>query len=198
MLTPPLYNERSLLLQLAAGQEKAFDALYQHYHGLVHSFIQKFVKSPNFAEDLAQEVFIKIWNHHKEMAAVDSFRAFLLTTTRNHTLDFLKRAARLEAAQAEILRHAQIARSNTSETLVLQEYLDQLRIVYERLPEQTQRVFALVKGEGKSYEEVAAILGISRTTVKKHIVRSNKAFKGTIENELGMSLSLLLLLFFRQ
>lgn len=197
MHAPPLYNEKSLLLQLAEGKEKAFNVLYNHYHGFVRSLIQKFVKSPNFAEDLAQEVFIKIWNRHKDMAEVDSFRAFLLTTTRNHTLDFLKKAARLDAAQAEIARHVQLVRYNTSEDIVLQEYLKQLRQIYQSLPEQTQRIFALVKGEGKTYEEVAALLGISRVTVKKHIVRSNKAFKSAMENELGISLSLLLFIFFR-
>lgn len=197
MLTTPLYNEKSLLTELAAGQEEAFTSLYNHYHSLVKAAIQRFVKSPDLAEDLSQEIFMKIWNHHTSMAEVDSFSAYLLTITRNHTLDFLRKAATINEGKAEIIRHARAARSNTTEDIVLNDYITELRKVYESLPAQTQEIFKMVKGEGKSYNEVAELLGISRNAVNKHVVRSNKAFKDAMENDLGISLSLLLFLFFR-
>lgn len=77
------------------------------------------------------------------------------------------------------------------------DYMAELRKVYESLPAQTQEIFKLVKGEGKSYAEVAELLGISRNAVNKHVVRSNKAFKDAMENDLGISLSLLLFIFFK-
>lgn len=197
MPVTPLYNERNLLLQLAAGQEQAFTDLYNHYNLLVTNAIQRFVKSPLLAEDLSQEIFMKIWSHHAQMAAVDSFQAYLLTVTRNHTLDFLKRAVRISEGKAEMLHHARLLRSTTSEDIVLQDYINELRKIYDALPPQTQEVFKLVRGEGKSYDEVAAILGISRNAVKKHIVRSNKSFRHSFENDLGISLTLALFIFFR-
>lgn len=196
--TPPLYNEKRVLLRLAAGEKEAFTSLYNHYHGMVNSFIRKYVKSPELAEDLAQETFMKIWDHHAQMFTIDSFKYYLLTIARNHTIDSLKRAARLDEAKAEIIRHAQVMRNTTTEELVLQEYIEQLRKVYESLPAKTQEVFKLVREQGMSYDEVAALLGITRDAVKKHIVRSNKSFKSTMKDDLGISLPLLLFLFLRQ
>lgn len=121
MLVTPLYNEKNLLSQLADGKEQAFTTLYKHYHQLVSGLVQSFVKSPDLAEDLSQEIFMKIWNHHTSMGELNSFSAYLLTITRNHTLDFLRKAARINEGKAEILRHAQIARSTTTEEIALHD-----------------------------------------------------------------------------
>jgi len=192
------YNEQALLQKLAAGDERAFTQLYNHYYTQVKLAIQRFVKSPNLTEDLAQEVFIKIWDHHTKLSGVNSFQAYLLTITRNHTLNFLKRAARITEGKTEIIRHARQLYSNTSDDAILKEYLSELNKVYESLPAQTREVFRLVRGEEKSYEEVAALLGISRNTVKKHMVHSNRSFRQSLENDLGISLTVALFILFQK
>ena len=197
MLASPFYNEKKVLAQLAAGDDNAFVIVYERYHKVVNNFIRRYVKSPEAAEDLAQEVFMKIWKRHEQLVEINSFKSYLLRVTRNHTIDFLRRAAKLDIAKAEIIYHAREMRSVTNEVIVLNEYVEQLRKVYESLSPKTQEVFKLVKGEGRSYEEVAALLGLSRNAVKMHIMKGNKAFKNFLKDDIDFTLPLLLFLFFR-
>ena len=171
--------------------------MYLHYSNMVCRFVQKFVKSPELAEDLAQEVFAKIWDSHANVSPEHSFAAYLFTLTRNHTIDFIRKAVGIKEALAEMYRYTPITVQDAAAPLELQQYLDQIKVIYESLPQQTQQVFKMVRSEDKSYDEVAALLGITRNAVKKHMVRANKAFKQSIENDLGISLSALLAIFFQ-
>lgn len=194
MIIQPLHNEKLLLQQLSVGKQEAFTCLYKHYYPQVCHVVIKFVKHKELADDLSQEVFMKIWDHHLQLAHVQSFQAYLVTTTRNHCIDVLKRASRMDEVKAEMIRYATELNNQTSDEIITHEYLKQLSAVYESLPAQTKEVFKLIKGEGKSYDEVAMLLGVSRSAVNKHLVRSNKAFQNAVKNELGISLALLLFL----
>jgi len=183
-----------LLQRLCDGDERAFTQLYNTYIAELTGFIVKFVKLPQIAEDISQEVFIKIWQNHAQLQGVDSFKAYLFVAARNHTLNILKRIAKEDSAKAEIIRHFQSIRVNNKEDdLISGEYLAYLRNVLNSLPMQTQQVFQLCRTEQKGYEEVAALLGISRNTVKKHMVRSMKTFRHALENGLGIPLPLIII-----
>lgn len=188
------HRDKVLLQRLSDGDERAFTQLYNDYKDELTQFIARFVKLPQIAEDISQEVFIKIWQNHTRLREVDSFKAYLFTAARNHTLNILKRIAKEDSAKAEIIRHIQGVRINNKEDdLISGEYQAYLRKVLSSLPLQTQQVFQLCRTEQKGYEEVAALLGISRNTVKKHMVRSMKTFRQALENGLGIPLPLIII-----
>ncbi len=95
----------------------------------------------------------------------------------------------------EIARHYSLNQTPADGKLLSQDYLNYIRQVLSSLPPQTREVFRLCREQNQSYDEVAGILGISRNAVKKHIVRSNKVFKRSIQDELDISVMFLLLLF---
>lgn len=188
------HRDKILLQRLSDGDERAFTQLYNAYKNELTQFIVRFVKIPQIAEDISQEVFIKIWQNHTRLQEVDSFKAYLFITARNHTLNILKRIAKEDSAKAEVIRHIQSIRvNNKMDDLISSEYQVYLRNVLDSLPLQTQQVFQLCRTEQKGYEEVAALLGISRNTVKKHMVRSMKAFRHALENGLGIPLPLIII-----
>lgn len=190
------HKDTVLLQRLADGDARAFTQLYNAYNDELIQFIVKFVKLPQIAEDISQEVFIKIWQNHSQLQEVDSFKAWLFVTARNHTLNILKRIAREDSAKAEIIRHIQGTRINNKEDdLISNEYQVYLRNILNSLPIQTQQIFHLCRTEQKGYDEVAALLGISRNTVKKHMVRSMKAFRNALESGLGISLPMVVIHF---
>jgi RNA polymerase sigma-70 factor (family 1) len=191
----PLHNEKTLLKQMAEGDEISFGHIYKAYHNFLYRFILKFVKSPDLAEDLTQEIFIRIWELRKEMKKVDSFQAYLFITARNHTLNFLKKVSKENIAKAEIMRHYKPVQRMADDELLSAEYRQFIQNVLDSLPAQTREVFRLSREQYKSYDEVAALLGISRHAVKKHMVRSHKKFKDLLGDETDISLSLALLLF---
>ena len=192
-----LLQEAELLPLLVKGDESAFLTVYKEYSSGIFSFILKYVNSTPLAEDLVQEVFLKIWESRKNLKHVRSLKAYLFITARNHTLNSLKKASRSEAALGEIVNSYIALRNNTEDCLLEKEYKVFLDKVLAALPERSRRIFRLCREQGKSYEEVAAIMGISRNAVKNHMVFSMKVLRSSTERELGVSLSLLLCLLYK-
>jgi len=197
MYTAPLYNESELQRRLAEGDTAAFEDLYRHYGESVQLFLLRYVKVAELAEDLSQEVFSKIWENRQAMAQVNSFRAYLFTTARNHTLNFLNRATKINAATGIMIQHMPLPVSLPDDELITREYKQWLNDILNEMNPHMRQVFQLIRQEYKSYDEVADLLGISRNTVKKHMVRSLKIIKSKLDDELGISLSVFLLITLR-
>jgi RNA polymerase sigma-70 factor (family 1) len=192
------YDEKALLARLAVGHADAFASLFNQYQEPVTQFIIRFVKLPQLAEDLSQEVFLKIWQQREKLADLQSFRAFLFIVARNHTLNSLETASHSQAAIGAITRQALNLRvdSSTDDQVLSREYLDFLRRVIDDLPPRSREVFRLCREQQLSYNEVAAQLGISRNSVKNHMVHSMKILKAAVERDLGIPLSLFLIILY--
>lgn len=189
--------DHKLLEHLSKGSNEAFTLLYDKYSDMLRRFVIKFIKSPDLADDITQEVFMQLWENRTTITDIRSFRPWLFTLAKNRTFNVLKRAAIDDAAKAEILRHYQVNQSTMERELLTKEYLAFIQKVLNTLPPQSAKVFQLCREENKSYEEVAALLGISRNAVKKHMVRSMKVLKGAVEKDLGISLTVLLTLIYQ-
>lgn len=187
-------TDDALLQSLRRGSEEAFIALYTSYSSLLSRYIAKFVKSSALADDLSQEVFLKVWECRSQLADVRALRPWLFTLARNRTLNFLKRAATDDAAKAEILRNYTRSHQSVEDALLTADYLQYIRGILAGLPPRTREVFRLCREQEKTYEEAAAELGISRNAVKKHMIRSMKVLRGSVEKDLGISLGVLMVL----
>jgi RNA polymerase sigma-70 factor (family 1) len=187
-----LRTDAELLEQLIAGNYGAFTNIYNRYSVAVQRFVIKILKSAELAEDITQEVFILIWTNRSKLTQVKSFKAYLFVTARNRALDSLKAAFRSEVAMSEIIHNFVAQRNITDEDLLDKEYRIFLDDVLATLPERTRHIFSLCREQGKSYEEVADVLGISRNAVKNHMVLSMKIISSSVKKDLGISLALLL------
>lgn len=182
---------------IRSGGEKAFESLYRLYYPVIYHFVLGYVHAVPLAEDITQEVFMKIWRNRERLADVRSLKSYLYTTARNHTINSLKAAFRSKAGTIEILTPFLIQRNNTEDELVQKEYRQFLRNILDTLPTRTREVFILCREEGKSYEEAASTLGVSKNAIKNHMVFSMKVFKLALKKHLGISLSLFLSLLLR-
>lgn len=187
-----LYDEEIILTEVSTGSEDAFERLYNHYVHALKEFVIKFVKSSELAEDLTQEIFIKIWENRDQLVKVRSFRAYLTVIARNHVLNFLKSAPRNELVLKEIVGSYTVPQAENE--IISKEYRQWLQKVLDSMSPQMRSVFILCREQNKSYDEVADILQISRNTVKKHMVRSMKVIKSRLGQDLDMSLCLFLLI----
>jgi RNA polymerase sigma-70 factor (family 1) len=188
------FSDEELLSELISDSAVAFTELYGRYNRNIYQFIFKYVHSAVMADDLTQEVFIKIWNSRKHLDHVQSFKGYLLITARNHTLNSLKAALRTETAMGEVVRNFVAHRKATDEDLLDTDYAAFLQGELAKLPERSRTIFRLCRQEGRTYEEVAQELGISKSAVKNHMTFSMKVLKNSVERELGVSLSLSLVL----
>ncbi|CAM4143997.1 RNA polymerase sigma-70 factor, ECF subfamily [Pedobacter westerhofensis] len=181
-------SEKALLQQIITGDEGGFVGIYEIYNRTIYNFIIRYVNSVPMAEDLTQEVFMKIWENRANLAEVKSFKAYLFTTARNHTLNNLKVAFRSEAAIGEVIAGFVKLRNATEDQILYKDYALFLRKTLDELPPRTREIFKLCREEEKTYDEVAKSLNISRNAVKNHMVRSMKVLGSSIKKEFGISL----------
>jgi RNA polymerase sigma factor (sigma-70 family) len=152
----------------------------------------RFLKSPDLTEYLTQEIFIKFWDKRSDLPQLESVKAYLFTMGRNYAFNFLKRAALDQTAKAEILKHYPAAGNSLENAIHSRDYKVYLDLLLSQLTPQSREIFRLCRQEGRTYEETAEILGISRNTVKKHMMRSMRILGDAVERDLGISLDLLL------
>lgn len=188
-------NEQKLTIKIAKQDEKTFLSLFDTYYDKLYLFIQRYVHSAEMAEDLTQEVFIKVWERWDNMADIQSFKAYLYTTAKNHTLNALKKAAQSQATMGEIVHHYYSSSNHTEDEILSKEYLHYLETAIANLPPRSREIFKLCREQKKTYEEVATLMGISKNAVKNHMVLSMKQLRRRLEVDLGIPLSILLGIF---
>jgi len=176
-----LDTEVKLLKKMSEDDENSFEIIYNRHHILIYRYVLNFVKSPEIAEDLTQEVFIRIWELRKDLVNIKSLRAYLIAIGRNHAINFLKKASNENNKKAEILLFYQNSNNSSDYKLLSSEYKEFIQNVLNSLPVQTRQVFKLCREQDKSYDEISNLLNISSNTVKKHIVRTHKLFKKKLD-----------------
>ncbi|NSL90680.1 RNA polymerase sigma factor [Chitinophaga solisilvae] len=164
-------SEEEVLLRMIAGDESAFSSIYRHYHPSLYIYLLRFCKVPSLAEDLVHDVFLKVWEIRERINPELSFSGYLYRIARNHVLKTINRIATDEQLREQLFR--QLAVPEQPEQIVYErEYNRLFQEALSRLTTQRLNVFRLCRQEGKSYDEAAALLGISRNAVKKHMVLS--------------------------
>jgi RNA polymerase sigma-70 factor (ECF subfamily) len=178
-----LHNEVELLNRLQTGNEEAFSQLFNHYRPVVYNVAYKFLKSPVLAEEIVQDVFLKIWLKRNEMCAIKNFNAYLFIMARNFIFDRIKKMSyELEAKSA--LKTETFFIDDT-EYLVRQHECQQLlKEAVDLLPQQQQLVYTLAKVEGLSHEAIAEKMQISKLTVKKHMAMALQAIRNYLDTRL--------------
>lgn len=169
--------EFKLLKRLQSGDQLAFEALYHSYSKEIYRKLLKMVKDVILAEELTQDVFVKIWNKREVITTDQRFRYYLLTVANNIVNDFYRRAARERKLQDEIIAASTELYNPIEEQIYYKESKELMDQAIDSLPSQQKLVFQMCKMEGKSYEEVSKLLGISTSTISNHIVKATKSIK---------------------
>lgn len=193
MFIKALEDEAEILGRLTDGDELAFTQIYHHYYSSVQSAVIHLLLSPQLAEDVTQEIFLKLWEQRNKLPHIHSFRSYLFIATRNHSLNVLKRAARSKAGLAEIIRHAETVRNTTEETILGNEYLAFIQRCLADLPPRSREIFRMCREQSQTYDEVAAALGVTRDAVKSRMMHAMKVLRASAEKELGLPLAILLI-----
>lgn len=193
--TPDTYNEQRVILRLQKGDSDAFLEVYNHYHPALYHYVLRFVKSPAIAEDVLQDVFLKIWEIRSRINPEFSFKAYLYRICRNSVFKLLKKMAVDENLRVQVMQHFAQSIADADLKILWQQYEEILHAAINSLSPQRQKVFRLCREEGKSYEQVANELGISRNTVKEHMVLAMKFIREHFEQYGDTPASFMFLLF---
>lgn len=167
----PLYNEKKLLLRVAAEDEHAFKLVFDHYWSKVFEVALSFLKTSDLAQDAVQQVFMKLWERRSHLSRVDNFDAWFFILARNTILDLLQRATAVKT----ITTTGDLIPEDFLTPASLLEYKETSKIIQEaikQLPPQQALVFRLSREQGLSHAQIANELQIAPATVKSHLIRA--------------------------
>lgn len=170
----------STIIGVSQGDAGAFKALFECFSPKVYGYALKITHCELTAEELVQDVFLKIWLNRRSLGAVEHFPAYLFTITRNAAFNILKRLAIEQEAKAEFAKQSSQRQTNPEEAAIYGDYQHILAKAIDRLSPQQKSVYSLCHGEGLKYEEAAQKLHISRLTVKTHMQQALRAIRAHI------------------
>jgi RNA polymerase sigma-70 factor (ECF subfamily) len=156
---------------LVEGDEDAFVALYHKYHSKIYHASLKMTQSEVLAQDVTQNVFLKVWEMRKSLDPNKNFASFIHVICRNEIFDLYKKATIEESVKKDIQQFAEISETDSDHEDFYKDLLDK---AISALPPQRRMVYQQCKLERKKYDEVALGLNIARSTVQDHIVKANK------------------------
>ncbi len=171
------YNERELLLSLAQGNDHAFASVFHHYRHRIYGIALRLLGTTSQAEDVVQEVFLKMWLKRNELHEISHFKAYLFTVTRNHIFTSLKLLAREQLMESEL--STTMIPDIRDAAIIHKEYEQILQRAIAQLPPQQELIYKLSKEEGLKRNEIADRLQLSPETIKVHLanaMRNIRAF----------------------
>ncbi|WP_158643834.1 RNA polymerase sigma factor [Pseudobacter ginsenosidimutans] len=164
------HNEKELLQLSAGGDESAFAQLFLQNRHKLFSFLMRLTQSPEATEDVIQDIFMKLWRNRSSLTEIESFSSYLFRMAQNQCITHFKRMAKETLILSRMASGASPSRSTTDEHLALKEVQEQLQQAVSKLTPQQKLVFTLSREKGLKYEEIAAELNISASTVKNHMI----------------------------
>ncbi len=173
-------SEIAMLASLIDGDKQAFAYLYKKYSPDLYNSLLKMIKDVDIADELLQEVFVKVWVKRAQIATDGSFRGWLYRIAQNLVYDHFRTLARDQKMQEQLIEIYE-GLYDLAEDFVIQE--DRHEVLHRAIAElspQRRQIFDLCRLQGKSYKEVAEMLGLSVSTVSNQLVNASKQVKNFV------------------
>lgn len=182
-------SDEDLLDRVARGQQHAFDLIVARYGARLHGFLRHLLADADEAEDVAQDVFVKVLLHFRERDVASRFAVWLFCIARREALDHLRRRqsrARVVAALSALGSSvSSFLRSfSPSSGLEADEFRRDLESAVTRLPPEQREVFLLREREGLEYDEIATVLEIPAKTVSTRLFRARERLRNELRRHL--------------
>ena len=158
-------DSRNLLENIAQGDNEAFKTLFEMFYPKVKVFLVKFLKDDKAAEDIAQDIFVKLWSLGPTLPTIKSFNTYLYSMTRNAAINYLRnRHASLEVNEVQILDENDVENDYYRKE---KELL--IKLIVDQMPEQRKKIFTMSRYQGLSNDQIAKSLGLSKHTIENNI-----------------------------
>jgi len=177
-----LNNTQDLLLRVAAGDEHAFRVFFHEYSNNIYSVAFMLTKSAVVAEDMVQEIFLKLWLNRTALPEVTNIRSYIFIHARNHIFNELRKKSSDPRFMEELTDYLGEVRDTPEQQLLQKEGRALLQAAVQHLPSQQQLVYQLSRDENLTQEEIANRLGISKHTVRNHMAQALQNIRQYLES----------------
>ena len=158
-------------------------AKMERYRTRVFRFIVLFVKDEELAEDLTQDVMLKVWVRQHYIQSLHDIDNYILKMAKHHVLHHFKKLAREKKYQEEIWQRFQDRSISADQSLIAREIENELDAIVMTLPQRQQEVFTLNHQKGLSLDEIASTLDIAPRTARNHLNRAMKVIRSQMDPE---------------
>ena len=180
-------EDLALMARVARGDEAAFERLVEKHQQAVLGTVAKMTNHSADTEDIAQQVFLRLWKSAKRYQATAKFTTFLFTITRNLVFNATRKKSRrkehsLDEQEGEWHRTAedQTPHSRPDQTLAQKELREVVDRAIAALPEKQRLAVILRRYEQMPYEEIARVLELSVSAVKSQLFRARSALRESL------------------
>ena len=156
----------------APFSDDAFKRLFDSYKNRLYGYVLAVSHSPYTAEEITQEIFIKLWLCRDILHQVDNLDGYIFTIARHKTLNHLRKAAYDQRLLRELQVRGVPEDNNVEERALIAEYDRLMKDALTLLSPQRRLVYQLSRDKGLNHEEIARHLQLSRNTVKNHMVEA--------------------------
>src|SRR5436305_1630520 len=180
-----------LMRLVSGGDTAAFEQLVERHQALVIGTVARMLGSNSDIEDVAQQVFVRVWKSATRYAPTAKFTTWLLTITRNLVFNEARRRKRHPAISLdtqegnESLSLPDQGRRGPDETLLVKELENAIERAILSLPIRQRLALVLRRYENKSYEEIANVLNLSVPAVKSILFRARSELRAALNRYLG-------------
>lgn len=176
-------SDEVLMVRVAEGDVEAYEQLYHRYKNRILTFVHRYVGDREWAEDLAQETFLKLYRNPRAFDPRNRFVTWLFTVARNLSIDFLRRKKPISTLtsgdgenESYTIEPADGQSEGPADSALTRELEENIQDTLMDLSDKLREVFILCAIQGLSYEEVAVIVGCPAKTVSSRLSRARKRF----------------------
>jgi RNA polymerase sigma-70 factor (ECF subfamily) len=172
-----MIDEKALFRLVAAGDKDAFRQLFHHYNKILQPFVKKLTRSSQAAEEVLQEVFLKMWLHRNRLAEVENPKAYITRIVSNESMNWLRAQAR-EGKLLEAIRPLAVQEAPSPEqSIFYRETETRLNQAIEQLPQACRNIYRMSREQYMRIPEIARALNLSDSTVKNQLVKALKSIR---------------------
>jgi RNA polymerase sigma-70 factor (ECF subfamily) len=177
-------TEPKQLQRLRQGDPKAFEAVYRKYGGRVYHFFLSLLHDPCAAEDLTQNVFLKIWERRDGIDPDGHFEAYLFTIAR-HMIARESEKRLQEECLKESLQRREDADTSSEQQFEAESLRLYIKTLIEQFPPVRKQVFLLSRVHHLTNREIAHKLSVSEKTIETHLYRALRFLKSKLNDRNG-------------
>lgn len=174
---------RNLVLKMKRGDVKAFHEIFVTYSERLFEFSFSYLKDSFTAEEIVQDVFMRIWEIREDIDEDKSFKSFLYQMTVNKVFNYMKHQVVKQKYEKYILNSNYSFGDSPESQLLFSELDNRIGLLLQKIPAQQRNVFKLSRIDGLSNPEIAKQLGLSIRTVENQIYRTTKFLKENLKGE---------------
>jgi RNA polymerase sigma-70 factor, ECF subfamily len=173
-------TDGDLVRRIRAGDERALEVVFRAHFAGMAAFVQRYIHSPDVAEELVQDIFLKVWAKREQLSDIDSLKTYLYRAARNQALNHLRRRRIERAWEARTQEGEPVTLGAADDEAREQEVARAVTVAIARLPDRCREIFTMSRDGGLTYAEIARALGISIKTVETQMGRALKALRSAL------------------